>query len=157
MKKYPKQELIQNLRQLSKDLSRLPKQRDLIKPSLMAYRNTFGSFNKALSEAGLEPLKRISYTKTELLELLRKRYSQTNKIPTQRDFNKLKNYPDSKTYYERFGSWNRALETAGLKLNKAGSKKGKKPKKVIEPKKIIKKEEPQKKPFWKRIFRRESN
>ena len=146
MKKYKKQELIKNLRQLSKDLNRLPKQRDLIKPSLMAYRNAFGSFNKALSEAGLEPRKRVSYTNTELLELLRKRYSQTNKIPTQRDFNKLKNYPDSKTYYERFGSWNKALETAGLKPNKAGSKKGKKPKK------ILKKEEPQKKPFWKRIF-----
>ena len=146
MKKYKKQELIKNLRQLSKDLNRLPKQRDLIKPSLMAYRNAFGSFNKALSEAGLEPRKRVSYTNTELLELLRKRYSQTNKIPTQRDFNKLKNYPDSKTYYEHFGSWNKALETAGLKPNKAGSKKGKKPKK------ILKKEEPPKKPFWKRIF-----
>jgi len=156
MRKYPKQKLIRELNKLAEKLGRLPKQRDIVKPSLMAYRNAFGSFNKALSGAGLEPKKIISYTEIELLGLLRKRYSLASKIPTQRDFNKLKGYPDSKTYYERFGSWNNALKAAGFKPNKPGPKKGKK-KKLLKKQEALHKEkipekEQKKKPLWRRLF-----
>ena len=57
------------------------------------------------------------YTKEQLLFYLKKLSSELKKTPTITDMNKKKKFPSSSTYMKRFGSWNRALKSVGLKLN----------------------------------------
>lgn len=53
------------------------------------------------------------YTDHELIEKLIDYYNRFNKSPTKREFKK----PNFTTYVNHFGSWNNALEAAGLPLN----------------------------------------
>lgn len=53
------------------------------------------------------------YADNELLEYLRQFYEENGRVPEQLDFNNLI-YPTYKTYQFRFGSWNSAIEIAGL-------------------------------------------
>ncbi len=57
------------------------------------------------------------YTKEQLLFYLKKLSSELKKTPTINDMNKKKKFPSSSTFMKRFGSWNKALRSSGLKLN----------------------------------------
>ena len=50
----------------------------------------------------------------ELLDKLRAFYKAYGRAPS------VRNFPGSATYEKRFGSWNAALQVAGLPINKPG-------------------------------------
>lgn len=57
------------------------------------------------------------YTENQLLEFLRKFEIEKGRVPVERDFMNNHKYPSSWIYYDRFGTWNKALEMAGLDDN----------------------------------------
>ena len=58
----------------------------------------------------------------ELLDHLRNYYNVHGKPPKQTDFKKP-GYPTLSSYYKQFGTWNKALEKAGLPTNRKNDKK----------------------------------
>lgn len=60
------------------------------------------------------------HTDKECLNLLRNFYKENNRIPNMKDF--LGRHPSDSIISKRFGSWNKALEKAGLKRENAYSK-----------------------------------
>lgn len=61
--------------------------------------------------------KNQSYTDEQLLDELRNFTIENGRIPSGRDFDINKNYPSKTVYSNWFGSWNKALEKAGLNIN----------------------------------------
>ena len=57
------------------------------------------------------------YSTEKLLAILIDKAKQLGRTPTSKDFRKTK--PNYGHYETRFGSWNKALETAGLPPNRA--------------------------------------
>ncbi len=72
----------------------------------------FGSWDKALLEAGIHEVEKPS--KSEVIEDLKQHYLK-NKNITQESFGKDKNTCSASTAIRRFGSWNKALMAAGIK------------------------------------------
>ena len=62
-------------------------------------------------------IKKSKYTDNYLLEQLQQFYTEHNRSPSYRDFIKNSKYPSCSSYERRFGSWNKALELAGLPLS----------------------------------------
>jgi len=77
------------------------------------YRRWFGSWNAALRAAGFDPLY-TTVTEADLITELRRLAEELNKTPTFAEMNEQGRH-GARTYVRRFGSWNDALETAGLK------------------------------------------
>ena len=122
MKKYTKEKLILKLKDLYKKLNKTPTVKDLKKekgfPSYVAFYTKFGSWNKALKNAGLKlNYKYKFYSKEELINLLVKFKKNKGFSPRTEDFKNDLNLPAPTTYFKRFGSWNNALEKAGLEIN----------------------------------------
>ena len=75
-------------------------------------KNKFGSWDKALMEAGIHEVEKPS--KSEVIEDLKQHYLK-NKNITQESFGKDKNTCSTSTAIRRFGSWNKALMAADIK------------------------------------------
>ena len=121
MVKYANKELLEKLKKWAKTHKKSPSMHDINKdksmPSVTAYVNHFGSFNKAKELAGLEIHRRIDkYSKEELLEKLKKWAKTHRKSPLARDIREDKSMPSVSTYEEHFGNFNKAKELAGLKI-----------------------------------------
>jgi len=54
------------------------------------------------------------YSPDELIEILRNKWQELNRVPTTRDFKKTN--PKYNRYETAFGGWNKALEAAGLTI-----------------------------------------
>ena len=54
---YTNEELLENLRELNRQLGRPPLRREIKRPSAWVYYQRFGSFVNALKEAGLNPIR----------------------------------------------------------------------------------------------------
>lgn len=54
------------------------------------------------------------YDKKQLIEFIRTFYEENGMVPLSNQFNEDHKYPSSTTYFNYFGSWNRAIEMAGL-------------------------------------------
>jgi hypothetical protein len=61
--------------------------------------------------------KRKKYTKEQLIFYLQKLSNELKQNPRITDMNKKKKYPSASTYVSRFGSWNKSLKLANLKIN----------------------------------------
>ncbi|MBO3794335.1 homing endonuclease associated repeat-containing protein [Bacillus subtilis] len=109
---YTESDLIEILQKKAKELGRPPKQREV--KQWTTIRNHFGSFNKGLEAAGLAPNKmRIkTYTEKELIEVLQQKAKELGRIPKARE---IKQWA---TIRNRFGSFHKGLEVAGLIPNK---------------------------------------
>lgn len=82
----------------------------------------FGSWNNALLAAGLPTLDEIrrgsnvpKYTKDDLIRILRDFANENGRTPKMSDFRK--GSPSVSTFFAYFGTWNNALEQAGLDVN----------------------------------------
>lgn len=70
-----------------------------------------------------EPYIIKQYTDNELLEFIRQFNEKNGRPPTENDFNNDRRYPSVPTYQKRFGSWNNAIEIAGLPKRKITKEK----------------------------------
>ena len=103
-------ELLARLREFYQRHGRSPTIRDF--PGGSTIEKRFGSWNAALQMAGLPINKQGRFSNEELLDKLRLFHQQHGRPPT------LQEFPSGSTIEQRFGSWNSALEAAGLPVNK---------------------------------------
>ena len=118
MRKYTQEQLIVYMKRLARELKRSPTIKDMNRkkryPSATTYINRFGSWNSSLTRVGLKLNVRKRYSKKELIENLQLLAKETGKIPTSTEL-KNKNWAASySTYRKNFGTWKKALKSAGL-------------------------------------------
>lgn len=96
-------------------------------PSPTAILNCFGSWLVAAKEVGAETVNQRWYcTESELLEHLQQYHKEFDETPNMRawkEYAKQRGLPDKGVYQRVFGSWNAAVEKAGLKPNTLAQKK----------------------------------
>jgi len=109
--------LLDEINRVSEICNGVPKIKDLEKHSeygWLRYKNTFGSWNSALQEAGFE-ITKFEYSRKQLInkmkEISEKHFQDV--APTKNEFNKYSPYSAS-TYERRFGTWNNALKEANI-------------------------------------------
>ncbi len=117
-------EMLEALQSLAKELGRTPMMADVggNAPGASTYTQHFGSWNKALEAAGLEVSRRTGMSDDEMLEKLRVLAKKLGRTPSCNDADAIKNMPGNIAYAKHFGSWNKALEAAGLKINSEAPK-----------------------------------
>jgi len=121
-KRFSDEDMLQLLREKAKALGRVPTymavNSDPGMPTAQGYAYRFGSFSDAVIRAGLEPNLRggrHKYTNTDLIKYLQDYHFKHGRSPSQRSIRKLGyRFPAPSIYVTRFGSWNKALELAGL-------------------------------------------
>lgn len=115
---YTKEDVIASIKALAVKLGKVPSFGDYTKhkckPTGPVVIDRFGSWNAALTAAGFTEHSYLS--EEQLLQALREYYKEYNKTPSTREFDSDKKYPNTVTYKRYFGSWNNALELAGLPL-----------------------------------------
>ena len=79
--------------------------------SVHPYKNHFGSWNAALTEAGLELNKVWNIDRDAMIDELLRLADEVGGPPTRGDMNELGAY-SAQTYHNHFGSWTKALYTA---------------------------------------------
>lgn len=62
--------------------------------------------------------KRVEYNRDDIIRILIKKAATLGRSPTQLEVDADEMMPSTKTYQKLFGSFNKALETAGLAVNK---------------------------------------
>jgi hypothetical protein len=122
--RYSREELLEQLRRLAKELGRPPTVPDVdaaCKTGKSASQHTlaarFGKFNSALREAGLEVLRPRRYTRQQLLKMLRQLAQKLGHRPSHREMLVACNRrecPSVTVYISQFGTKERAFEAAGL-------------------------------------------
>jgi hypothetical protein len=114
---YDRETLLEMLREAIAELGRTPVGRELAElglPWAATYAKHFGSWAAALAELGLEPKGNTRYGRDELLDVLRDLDVELGHAPSQAELRERERLPHPSTYKYRFGSWNKALEAAGL-------------------------------------------
>jgi hypothetical protein len=118
-KLYDRDTLLGHLRDLAERLGRTPTREDLKTrdgPRGGTYYRRFGSFPRALREAGLEPGHGPrGYEQTELLDILRQLAAEVGHAPRAYEADTHPDVPTARTYINHFGSWLEALEAADLR------------------------------------------
>jgi len=100
---YTEEQLIEILRNQYHKTGKMPLIKDLKDVSGEVVAN-FGSWKNGLRKAGLP----LPYSQEELLELIRKKADELDRIPLRNEL------PQIKTIIARFGRWTNALKQAGL-------------------------------------------
>ena len=116
---HTRPELLDEIRRLNDHLGRVPRRHEMEetgKYGSSVYTERFGSWNEALREAGLEPFERVNIPDDDLLCALKDLATDIGRTPIQREMNSMGEF-HSATYERAFGTWNDALEVAGLELN----------------------------------------
>lgn len=114
-----REQLLATLRNLVAELGRAPTPDEIDAQSdhpLAAYRTEFGSWGQVLAVANLDPPAGRRIPDKALLAELRRLASEMEKTPSEEDMRHHGNHSIN-TYKHRFGSWNEAIETAGLDPN----------------------------------------
>ena len=115
---YSRDDLLRHLRELYDELGHSPSSPEMLaakgRPSPAVFIRQFGSWNAALSEAGLGPTGWHRYTEEELLGHLRELGKELGRTPTTTDMKRAKDRPSITAYQHAFGSWTAALERCGF-------------------------------------------
>jgi hypothetical protein len=122
--KYTDQELIESLQKFFKEFGYRPVQRDCVSIEYLKGKNTyctrFGSWSNAIKASGLDkekvrertsPSNKVSTE--DLIQYIKELHKKLGKSPTALDARKY----SVRTYCNRFGTWNEALEAASIKPN----------------------------------------
>jgi len=114
-----KEQVVAELKRVAKQLGRTPMKYEFTTLSFISERpvcRMFGTWNKALKAVGLKLNRYRGFTKEQVLTEIKGLAKRLGRTPTQDDFNKRA--PVSTNTVEKlFGTWNKALTTAGLTLN----------------------------------------
>ena len=123
---YTREALIEQLQTEGKRLGKSPSaaniaesSRDGRTASFSVFQRIFGSFNDALSVAGLS-VNQGRYSKRELIAQLKSEAKRLGKSPKVSDINeasKEKRTAEAGSFFNAFGSFNNALSAAGLSVN----------------------------------------
>ena len=115
-----RKELLAELQRLATEIEGTPTKNAMNqdgKFSASIYRNRFGSWGDAVSEAGFEPNSpKEKIPEEKLLEELDRLADALGTTPTATEMNDEGEYRAA-TYQERFGSWNEGVQAAGLDPN----------------------------------------
>ena len=117
-KRSPAGELKMRLRTLAEELGRTPTRQEVAQNTPFTrqhYESEFGSYKAACLAVDLEPNNQ-SVTRTSLVSELRNLRDEIGRTPRQKDMREHGNHASS-TYRTEFGSWNGALQAAGMKPN----------------------------------------
>lgn len=120
--KYSDEELLNYLEIFYEKNGILPVAKDFYNnseyPTFVTYQKRFGSWNNALTLAGLDIREKCGrsdkYTDEELLLFLIIYFEENGKAPTKDNFVNNLAYPDYQNYMTHFGSWGDALKMVGL-------------------------------------------
>lgn len=107
---------IDELQRLADELDRSPSLSDMNQygnHSSKSYQNTFGSWNEALKQAGLDINEEQNIAKPDLREEMERLADELERTPTSRDMAENGKYSTA-NYSRKFGSWNDAVQEAGL-------------------------------------------
>ena len=110
--------LIAELQRLADQINHPPGLRDMNQHgahSSKTYQKKFGSWNNALRAAGLEINAETDINKSDLIDELRRLGDELDRTPTSRDMADKGKYGTA-TYTHKFGSWNDAVQEAGLEI-----------------------------------------
>ena len=110
------EELLEELRQLTDRIERTPTSNDMVAHgefSLSIYIDRFVTWNSALEEAGFEQNHRQNIPRDELIDDIHRLVGELGGVPVRSDIDDIGRF-SSGIYRARFGSWNAALEEAGL-------------------------------------------
>lgn len=122
MYKYTKEDCIIAIQDFYKENNRIPTQNEFKKTSKYPHcdtvRRLFNSWNNAIIASGFEVNKKIGYTKKDCINAIQDFYIKNQRAPKARDFNNINDYPGHNTVRRLFGSWNAAIEEAGLSINR---------------------------------------
>ena len=124
MRFYSDEDLIAIVRELAEELGRIPTSFDMDvycqqsrkRPSHTIFFSRFGTWNATLEAAGFD-VESYGYRWTDemMLEALRKLAKKLGRSPLRKDIVAEPGVmPCSQSIWKRFGSWNAALEKAGL-------------------------------------------
>lgn len=114
----PENELKSKLRTLADNLGRTPTRGEVAQETSFTrqhYETAFGSYREACRAAGLKP-NNPQVGDEELIEELKILQDKLGHTPRQHDVREIGEYASS-TYRSEFGSWNEALEAAGMDPN----------------------------------------
>lgn len=120
--KFKEEHLIAELRRFHSEFNKIPSSSDFEKlksnryPSRKSFSNHFGTFNNALRAAGFNVQDKPIYTKDFLISEIHRYISEYGKQPYSREIEEAEGYPSSYHFEKLFGSWNHAIEAAGLKI-----------------------------------------
>lgn len=117
--------LFKLVRQLAKRLRRTPRLKDFDNdpemPSGALIFRRFGSLEHACKKAGVSYVPSLysqRYSKKQLLACLRHAWLRLQRAPTVYDFGSSKGRPSVRALARAFGTWNRALQAAGIPLSR---------------------------------------
>lgn len=121
--KYTKDELLIYLNNLSIILNKVPSIADMKKYSIIGssvYIRTFDGWNKAIQLAELVPNQFVVLinSKSDLIKKLQMKYLELGRIPMCTEMST----PSYQIYRLRFGSWEKALNAAGMEIIKKEKK-----------------------------------
>jgi hypothetical protein len=113
--KYTDEELLNILKETSKDLGKSPRSNDVSEYGTIISR--FESWNKALKKAGLSINRERSYThisNDQLIFIVKNWIEEHDKIPNRKEWDELDDVPSPETYRVRFNkTWSEFLEMIG--------------------------------------------
>ncbi|PGK15228.1 hypothetical protein CN895_07725 [Bacillus cereus] len=113
--KYTDEELLNILKETSKDLGKSPRSKDVSEYGTIISR--FESWNKALKKAGLSINRERSYThisNDQLISIVKNWIEEHDKIPNRKEWDELDDVPSPETYRVRFNkTWSEFLEMIG--------------------------------------------
>ncbi len=118
---YTREQLIQQLQRKAKELGRAPKadevNADTTLVSTTTLANCFGTYNAALEAAGLEINLTHGISRAELIRQLQQKRDALGRSPKKDEVVADADMASAKTFSKIFGSFNKALEAAGLAVN----------------------------------------
>jgi Homing endonuclease associated repeat len=127
-KQYSRDDLIRHLKKLETKIGRIPRQKDIeenykkdVRPSLKAYLNEFGTISKARKAAHILNIQWQKFSKTELIEQLKKLGEKLGRRPTDRDIVRACNAGEAasaQVFANNFGGLIKAYEAAGFEVLK---------------------------------------
>lgn len=124
---YTDEDLLTHIRELADELGRAPTMREMDdadgRPAPVTFSDRFGSWNEAIEQADFAPQPRGPrriYSDEELLDHICEFADNLGRTPKYKEMQKA-GPPSVDTMQRRFGSWNEAVEAAGLEPNHSSS------------------------------------
>lgn len=128
-----KEDLLDKIREFYEENGKVPHSKEIKNPTSIVYYDRFGTnkWNEILILAGLSPVHENGYSKEVLIEKLISYCDKLGKIPTRDDFKTYGFSPGHGLYASYFGSYELALEVAGVKEYISWNEKSKNSEKMI--------------------------